>query len=105
MAIHPLEPDVTDELGDAVFELLGDAMRAISEAMRDVVDHARDAVVPPADLELTSQEGVRYSGVVVVNAGKVVAMVAVPAKRQDHVTSVAAGCESQADGHADASLS
>lgn len=105
MAIDPLEPEVADEIGDAVFDLLGEALRAIGEAMRDVVDYARDAVVPPGNLELTGQDGVRYSGVVFVKSGKVVAMVAVPAKRKADVTSVATGCDSQADGCVDAPLS
>ena len=70
--------DLSEDLGDALLELGGHLYNGLKEGLRDVVEWGRDAVVPPPHLELSSQTGLRYSGVVVMDRGRVIAMLAVP---------------------------
>jgi hypothetical protein len=70
--------ELTEGLGDALFDLAGRTLKGVGRGLHDVVDWARDAIEPPPGLELIAADGTRYSGIFVLERGNVVAMIAVP---------------------------
>ena len=74
----------TEIVGDALFDLGARLWNELRLRVGDIADWVVEVITPPDDLELTDREGRRYSGLLLLEKGRVVAMIAVEVGQRDH---------------------
>ena len=77
-------------LGDALADLGGRLWQEVRFRVGDVADWLVETITPPDQVVLTDRDGKKYSGLLLLERGRVVAMIAVetskPAQRAAQVT-------------------